>query len=471
LERVQFLRSCSGIHVDEGRRYFALPAGYGSAALDRAKLEVDFGLRVTANIVESGGLSGLQSRTLGVVTQQKDVSTNNPGEVWELGVDLDREVIRSLSGVPVDQEFARRLHGSDSLAVHRELTVNQLAPFCLELFRQHRDVAYRDKFPFIDHVRAVKGPTQIAALDAALNDKLANRSTEGVSIFLPMNEASSGYELSCERGSTQVFGASLDEVYVAMDRFALAGPDSVRSVHISPLDESGQAVDPRPLYEYLTFEGVVSGESYVFSAGRWYKVNPSFLGRVADRLQQIEIVDLQHILPNMEDQENEGAYNARVANNPELCLFDRENFRQGLPAHSQIEVCDLLHRDGTFICIKKYRGSKELSHLFSQASVSARLFAEHEPYRQFTADAIGDRWPIPFDIREPHRPSLRFVLVIVCEPGRTVPDGLPFFSRANLLFHAREITRLGFRFGLARIVQDPAPQNQPAARRRRRVAA
>jgi uncharacterized protein (TIGR04141 family) len=457
------------VEVNGGTRYFALPVGHGFTALDRTKLESDFGLKVTANIVESDRLRGLQARTLGVVTQQKDVSINKPSEVWELGMDPDREIVKSLSGSPTDHEFARHLYGSDSLAVHRELTVEELKPFCTLLFERHTEIAYQEKFPFIDRFRTVTNAAQLNVLDEELNNRVATRSTDGISVFFPISteRAAEALELRCDRGYLVLPEASLAAVYAALDHFDLRGGDLIRSVHLSALDQDGHRIHFEPLNQHLAFEGVINGEFYAFSGGRWYRVDPTFLGQVAEQIATIDVLPAG-TLPPCEHEEDEGPYNARVAADATLCLFDKNNFRQGLGGHSQIEVCDLLRQDGTFFCVKKYSGSADLSHLFSQASVSAKLFAEHEQYRQFTANIAAVKWPAPFAVAAPHRSSLLYVLAIICEPERSLPDGLPFFSRVNLLFHAREITRLGFRVAVARIDQEPEPGRPPNQRRRRR---
>lgn len=80
--------------------------------------------------------------------------------------------------------------------------------------------------------------------------------------------------------------------------------------------------------------------------------------------------------------ETEGLYNIRlVEDNPSSrILMDKKTVYHG-GYGSQVELCDVLVVDGSFIHVKHYGGSSSLSHLFAQGLVSAQLIKSDDAFR------------------------------------------------------------------------------------------
>lgn len=452
--------------IDGEQRFFAATAGYGFAALDRDRIERDFGLYVTLNTVDATKLRAVQARTLGTVTQEKLVSINKPAEVWELGVEPDQELIAMLRGKPADDGFASSVSGSDALSVRRAITVQEIPGFCVELFNRRSKEDYRKHFAFVDRLRPVKrGPLQ-DRLNEALTELVIKRDTTSVRSFLPAHIAESAelIEIRSDRGARAVREFELEVVYAAMDELELRGPRCLFDTRVSVRDADGRYIHIEALYHHLVHEGAYEGDFFAFSAGKWYRISADHIERVNALLADIEIEDCSEFLPPMMEGEKEPDYNRRAAEHPDLQLMDRATFHAGLGGRSKVEVCDLLHRTGAFICAKKFSGSSDLSHLLAQGSVSANLFFEHQPYRQFTADQITRDWLCPFDVVNPRYAQLRIVYAVACPRRMQLPADLPFFSKTNLLHHRRLVRRTGFRVRLAKIPIEP----RPAERQRRR---
>ncbi len=101
---------------------------------------------------------------------------------------------------------------------------------------------------------------------------------------------------------------------------------------------------------------------------------------------------------------------------------------------------------------KKVEPFINISHLFSQATVSASLFKDMDDYKQKFMDQLRARWPNEqFPSINNYLSELTFVYAIgVSKPGDLI-DILPIFSKINLLKHARLLNRFGFKVEVARI--------------------
>jgi uncharacterized protein (TIGR04141 family) len=146
---------------------------------------------------------------------------------------------------------------------------------------------------------------------------------------------------------------------------------------------------------------------------------------------------------------HEGAYNQHAASTNEYRLLDKVNFRPG--GSSQIEVCDLLTQDMRFICVKRETESATLSHLFSQASVSATLLNDLPAYRDYISNQLPAGWQLPDATTSGWKDQITFVYAVTSHRQGSLVDLLPFFSKVNLKNHARTITRMGFKVALRKI--------------------
>ncbi len=449
-------------------RYFAITTGYGFTALNRRKLEDDFGLTVTLNSVDASQLRAAEVRTLGIVTHQKHVAISKPSEVWELDVDPDQEMLGMLKGKPAAAEFAATIQGADSLSLTRDLAFDEIPAFCADLLRRFQSTTYREHFAFVDRRRPVKKESLKNELNALLAAAIAERDPRRVALVRPLTDQSevSVIEVSSGRGRRPIVSLDIHELYRALDILEHRGPDILSEVNIVGTGDDGRMRFRDPLEKLLVFETAHRGRFYVCSLGRWYRVDPDYVRAVDQRVSELDVQDIDGLLPEMQI-EPEPAYNARAAGNESLQLFDRVTFRDGLGGQSRIEVCDLLSEHGHFICVKKYNGSADLSHLFSQGSVSAALFRDERRYRAFTAEQITRPWTAPFDVEEPDMSRLTLVYAIAAPPEMAIPQGLPFFSKVNLLHHAKLVRRTGFRLRIAKIPITSPESERPRRRRRR----
>jgi uncharacterized protein (TIGR04141 family) len=96
------------------------------------------------------------------------------------------------------------------------------------------------------------------------------------------------------------------------------------------------------------------------------------------------------------------------------------------------------------VCVKKLTKSATLSHLFSQGSVSAQLYNGEEPYRARVEGAV------PAGGTANNLTPTIVYAIGTSRPG-ALADELFFFSKVNLLSHARIVRQCGLKVALAKI--------------------
>jgi uncharacterized protein (TIGR04141 family) len=154
----------------------------------------------------------------------------------------------------------------------------------------------------------------------------------------------------------------------------------LQSHRVYGIDEDGKVSYDWSAYSCLYAQVVYSSARYFLTNGKWYKVSESLVGEVNAFYD--EVVRLENYLPEYDD-ESEGDYNRRVGqDNPQFdCMH--EKLVQFGPGKSKIELCDLLGKgEGTglvfedIIHVKRYSGSRDLSHLFAQGMNSGESLSD-----------------------------------------------------------------------------------------------
>lgn len=444
-------------------RIFAVTTGFGFTAINRENLEPDFGLKVTLNAVAKNRLRSIQSRNVDTTTLHKHIVANKDCAVNVFDVDFYQELLARLEGAPENDKLARKLEGSDSCSLVSDTVFPALPRKCEQLLSYYGKKTYRKHFPFIDNVKMVRDDSLINDLNAKLARAVSERKEGDISLAIPDISVAGviqEYQVHYPHCNHQSMpDLDVAAVFRYLDSSGLTAPD-VGKLAISGVNEDHTCVTGSlPFFRCAVYQTKHNRRVYILTLGRWYEVQPDYVCAVEDRLAERSrslVIGDRAFLPVMWETETEGEYNERVASTSDFRLMDKNC--PTISGTSKIEVCDLFSRQRDFIHVKRKTASATLSHLFSQGSVSATLFCDHEPYRQFTARQLAAP---PFSgLVDPSRANCakyRIVYAIATGEGTRLPQKLPFFSKVTLLYHLRLIERMGFRTGLYHIPVRPRP--------------
>ena len=440
--------------LEASGRLFAASFGHAFHLLDPGSLEPDFGIRVSANLLDPKRVKALDARNVDVVTRQQRVHVSTGVSIEEFGVDVDENWVRYLSG-SIDSDIAKSLAGTDALLINTKVTLEELAERCRELLEVFEREDYKTKFEFFDKFRPLRrGHHLITELDAEVNQRLAQRSDEKISVALPFFPEETTID------SYQFFGRGVrkdtieEMTLAALYEFLDDHSDITNPYHdlkVIALDDQGEARSKAfPLKDYIVAEVERDQDTYVLTAGKWFRVNRNYAQSVRAQVASLRDLTNELALPPMRMAEAEGAYNQRVADEKGWRHLDKQLFTgTGSERNQKIEVADMLAPQHQFLCVKKMHSSAGLSHLFAQGVVSADLL-RHEPKYQELAAQLGSNLVTDVTFNTP-RPT--FVFCIATERPGLLSESMFLFSAINLARQAKLIRRQQMDVALARIEQ------------------
>ncbi|MBN8595825.1 MAG: TIGR04141 family sporadically distributed protein [Anaerolineae bacterium] len=445
--------------IKVSNRIFAITTGFGFAAINRDKLEMNFGLRTSLNMIDPNRIKRVQARNIDLVTRQKITNVNLDSGLNEFELNSDDDLISSIAGQPKNTKIGKKVAGSDSLILTYEADFKRLGEKCKELLDIYQRDDYKEGFDFVDNIQQVRDKTLIKRLDQILRETLAVRSTEKLTLAQPTidsEEQIESFRIRFLRESRDVEEVTVEEVYRFFEEeFEI--PDSDDPIEINPhnvtiigLDNNQNPVTKGDkLYDYIVFETQLNERTYILSLSKWYEVSADYIQRVQSEVSKIQL--LEHTLPKMIEDEHEGEYNQRIASlfPDSVITLDRELIQ--ITGHQTIEICDILTKDCNFVCVKKETRSSTLSHLFAQGRVSAILFNDDQSYREAVLRKTPPEWPMLFDVINPDKSKIKFVFAISSRKHTSLAGSLPFFSKVNLLQTKKDIERMGFKVELAKI--------------------
>ena len=457
--------SASGVLViRRAGRIFALAFGYGRSLLDPALIQRQFGLRAGLNLIDPSQLRSMDTKTFEDLVVSKSTQASKSSDLPAFGIDVARDILRGVAGIPRDKKLASRLAGSDSISLVTRTDINDVGALCELLFDAYNDTAYKANFEWIDQLEIVEDPAMVDALDADLLAALKARDTSKTYMAAPENidwEDVESFSLA-GTGRARYDDLDLDDYLGTLDATGLSKLTiellKQRGVTVN-YSRSGNSDRLWTLHECLISEQEVNGNLYVLIEGRWFAVNKTLSDRVDAYFNSLPTATS---LASANPGETEPAYNDRVARAfPEEYLhLDAKIVRPG-GASSGIEFCDLLAKDGTLIHVKRKSRSATLSHLFAQGTVSATTFFSDGVFRDALRDLVkkerpgssADSWldliPPSTDTVDTNKYTVSYV--VLAKPTKSGANWLPFFSKLNLMQHGTQLQTMRYGLTLSRL--------------------
>ena len=434
--------------IRRGGRTFVVTFGHAWMRLQNQWLEQDFGRRVVLNLMNSDGF--LEVRTEQVFAQWHLASERAPrgSAVESFGVEFDRDMVSAVEGVPSDPTFGRNCRGGTSLRVSTELAdLEKLLDRALIEFASN---AYQVRFPEIDNLNGVTDPSVLAALEAELDKDLASgKAAQRLVLFTPAQRrgdplVAASYVIGRAIKNPPftpylTFGAWAGYAKKHSTGLTVAAAKKV-PVHL--MDDAASEVGKSNIFECFGYEVALNGTQYVLSSGRWYEVVGTFLKRVNRAVTRIPPPKV--VLPNWNQQDDEGTYNATCAGSVRsLLLFDKKLVWYG-GGQSRFEFCDLLDvRAKRLYFVKVPSRSSGMSHLIEQARRTVELFfGTDAAFRTRLGKQIKKKSAgadISWLAARPRPSDWNLCLVSM---GKQ-PMALPFFARCSLANLCRDLETAG----------------------------
>ncbi|MCY4530626.1 MAG: TIGR04141 family sporadically distributed protein [Chloroflexi bacterium] len=448
-----FLRSASSaavLLVPVSGRWFAVTFGHGRHLLDRGSWEPNFGLKVTLNSIDDSSIRSIDRRSFDSISRHTKEEASRLGSIEQFGINVEEDLLRAVVGIPEEESLGRRMAGMDALTVSTSVTLEGLPCLLSRYLNQWQKGTYRQRYPWIDHVREIRDKRQSKDLDEEVVARIATGRLDQAWLAVPVPidwSLVGGFRYAPTPKATIHEDIHLRTFLESLRDPGNVNAQALRRKSIYCLDPDGQ----HPLHKWSVYECVYAevrrgNDVFLLTGGLWYRIASQFVMRVdADVVQ---VPSSGYDLPTYR-HESEEAYNRDVAlRDPNVALMDRRNVRYG-GGSSQIEFCDLFVGKRRMLHVKRFGGSSVLSHLFSQGVVSGTLFVEDREFRR----EVRGKLPSSFVEGVPEeRPQVDLYEVGFAIVSRSAGElVLPFFSKVNLRNAVRTLRGLGYRVTLTKI--------------------
>jgi uncharacterized protein (TIGR04141 family) len=432
-------------------RVFVLTFGFGHTLLSPGIWEERFGLKVVLNIIDPEHLRSIDKQNMSAVPKLSREQMSRDGTAADFGIDIEQDLVQGVTGRSKDPRFGNLVTGKDLLSVsipNNILNIKGFLKVCLETYQSD---LYKVNFGWVDQVAEINDPRKIQSLNEQLLVKISSGEFEKVWMAIPQIipwENVNNFQIG---GHGTTLG---DDIRLADFLENFSGEQIVDlSLYENTLIEcigvsGGDVIDSWKSYSCIYCEINDQTGTHILSNGNWYQIENDFAQKINDEFRQFRDSAAITSLPNSHNGEHEDLYNARAAQEMQICLMDRQTVALGGP-YNKIEFCDLLTQDGKVIHVKRYGASSVLSHLFAQGQVSAELFLSYPEFR----DKVRVLLPTSYQSLIPSTrpiPANYEVIYAVISDSSTYLD-IPFFSKVNLRNAKRRLESFGYRVSFQKI--------------------
>lgn len=444
----------SVIVATDKKRIFAIPFGYGWTFLNHGTWEERFGLKITLNTVDSNNLRRIDKKNMSSVPKDTSEQLSKEGVVADFGIDIEQDLIQSITGKTKEGNFGKTITGKDSLSLSVRVDLSNIQEFLKQCYKKFESDKYKDDFGWIDQISEIKNPKAIENLNNEMIKSIKNNRFDKIWIAVPelvdwsdisgfayknnkddlkddillfefiehlQESEKNNLDLNVFNRKIYCFGASSDELKYQWKAYNCL---------------------------YCEIQDEEKKKTYLLSNGKWYEVENDFAKQVNTGYQQLRDNNTSTKLPSYKHK-NENEYNESVAKNDNnfFCM-DKKIISHG-GGYSKIEFCDLFSKDKKIIHVKQYGGSAVLSHLFSQGVVSGELLLADSDFRKKVNDKLPNGQKISNPDSKPDSSDFEVIFAIISSSSKQLE--IPFFSKVSLRNAKRRLETYGYKVSLQKI--------------------
>jgi uncharacterized protein (TIGR04141 family) len=440
-------------------RKYALTFGSGRYLLHDECREEHFGLKTVLNSVSK--VRSIDKNSFDSINGKTRTQASREFPIGLFGIDVEKDLLKAVTGIPSDKAFGSRMSGIDGLSVMAGITIEEVPDFIRKIYHQYTLEDYKKgDFAFVDQIRPIKNKSLIESLDKVLVTKLNIKPVDPAEIELILPDIVDFSDLEHFRyehkpsSPENLLDISLKTFLTTCEnkRWDIT-LDMLKSRYVYSTHANDEVRKAGTIHRCLLAEIDQDGAKYILSEGKWYLVDGTYLQKIDNFVASAD--RYPHALPVFRHDDGEGEYNEYVRDNVDgFYMLDRDLIH---PEKSQsIEFCDLYSEaNGSkdIVHVKVGKSSSALSHLFSQGTVSAEAFLEFPEIRtQVDVKLRKYGLSIANPAAKINTSDYRIVFAIIRKKG----SKLPFFARVNLRQAFRMLTKWNYSPMLAEVDIDPA---------------
>src|SRR5215470_10213778 len=151
------VRSASAVLlVPVYKRWAAVTFGQGRHLLATDHFEDRFGLRVALNCIDNKKVKTIDKQSFDAIASHTQEQAAREANAREFGFDIERDILRAVTGTPRHKDFGRRLSGMGALNAVVQVELNGLLGLLETYHQKFFDTSYRTDFSWVDQIREIK---------------------------------------------------------------------------------------------------------------------------------------------------------------------------------------------------------------------------------------------------------------------------------------------------------------------------
>ncbi|MFA5178525.1 MAG: TIGR04141 family sporadically distributed protein [Candidatus Paceibacterota bacterium] len=437
------------------KRIFAIPFGYGWTMMIPGIWEERFGLRTTLNMIAPDTIRKIDKKSMASVPKDTSEQLSRAGIAADFGIDIEQDLIRSITGGSKSELFGKTVTGNDALHVSAKIDLTGISNFLKQCYEKFLSEEYKKDFAWIDQIAEVKDPKTKLELNGKLIGNIKANNLDKTWLAVPEIvewEDVAGFSYDGNKDDLKE-DISFDDYLSSLsdEEKSNISLEKLKQDEVTCFATSNDEIKYHwKIYKCVYCEIVddVKKKTFLLSNGKWFEIEKEFSEQVNTEYAEIKKANAPITLPSY-SQKNENEYNKAVATqDSDFCCMDRENISHG-GGHSKIEFCDLYTKDKTIIHVKHYGGSSVLSHLFAQGVVSGELFLADSKFREKVNDKLSQSHKIQDTKIKPTASDYTIIYGIISSSGHDLE--IPFFSKVSLKNAKRRLETFGYKVFVQKI--------------------
>jgi uncharacterized protein (TIGR04141 family) len=436
----------------DNNRTFCVTFGHAMHLIEPLAIERNFGLKVTLNLSDEDTIRSVDKTSLEAVALNTREQASRELGIGGFNYDIEIDILKAITAKTEDEQST--LSGRDPISITLARSVEEVRGIVARFHEAYRSDVYKEKYPWVDHIKEVRDKDRISQLNERLVEKIKEKDIANIWMAIPeIVEWEEVKGFSYKKSQKPVIRPDihlenwLKDMETAFDIVELS-LDKLKSRKVTAYNQDNEVWREWPVFFCLNAELDDGDEKYILNNTSWYAIETDFVAEIDGFYNALE--DSGLVFPAYGFM-NEEAYNKHVADSiDDFALMDRKLISIGAGT-SKVEFCDLYSKNGHIVHVKKYGGSSVLSHLFNQGLVSAECFIRDSVFRVKVNGHLPDDFKFEAPEETPDAKAYEVCYAIMSDkPGALE---LPFFSKVALKHASVRVRMLGFRVTKLKIEQ------------------
>ena len=252
------------------KRWAAVTFGQGRHLLSSDGFEDRFGLRVALNCIDDKKIRSIDKQTFDAIASHTVEQASQEANAIEFGFDIERDMLRAVTGAPRHKSYGKRLTGMESLNAVVQIELNELHDLLETYHMKFLDDSYRTTFPWVDQIREITDEGLETALNDAVVKMIRNKEFDRCWLSVPDIidwSRVSGFRYSIADKKPQYFDIHLSTFLLALQNPTQVSVSNLTSRKVYCMGDNDEILKSWTVFNCLYCELEQDDHSYILK--RW----------------------------------------------------------------------------------------------------------------------------------------------------------------------------------------------------------